>query len=616
MLLEKVNGPSDIKQYDVKQLRTLCAEIRRTLIQTVSRTGGHLASNLGTVELTVALHKVFDCPKDTILFDVGPQCYTHKLLTGRRAAFSTLRQEDGLSGFPKPYESDCDPFIVGHSSTAMSSAIGLARAKLLCGDPSKVIAVVGDGSFAGGMVYEAINNIDDSLKNLIVVLNDNEMSISKSVGSIASYLLQLRTGAAYSNLKKRVQTALERLPLLGPPITHALLTSKSVIRRALYDGTLFEELGFHYLGPVDGHDVGELCRILGNIKELDGPILLHTMTVKGKGYTLAEENPGAYHGVGHFDIEEGNPDISLSDSFSNEFGKALCVEAETDGRICAVTAAMKYGTGLQYFYKKFKERFFDVGIAEQHAVTFCAGLAKGGMHPVFAVYSTFLQRAFDQLSQDVYINNEDVLLAVDRAGLVGDDGETHQGLYDVPLLRLLGGFVVASPSNYDELRHWLRVLMRDSGPRALRYPRGSEDSRVKHYACTGRAWDILEPSAEAKALLITYGREFAEVYEAREALAQQGIPCAVLKLTKILPLSPDAVRTAQAYDTVFFFEESALSGGIGELFGEQLRAAGYHGGYHNVAVGNTIVQQASVVSQLRRFGLDAGSIIKTVGEAF
>ncbi|MEA5051332.1 MAG: 1-deoxy-D-xylulose-5-phosphate synthase [Oscillospiraceae bacterium] len=613
MLLEKIGAPADVKKLNEKQLPALCDEIRGVLIDTVSKTGGHLASNLGTVELTVALHRVFDCPRDDILFDVGHQCYTHKLLTGRQEAFSTLRQENGLSGFPKPYESECDPFIVGHSSTAMSSAIGLARAKLLRGDPSKVIAVVGDGSFAGGMVYEAINSIDENLKNLIVVLNDNSMSISKSVGTIPSYLLRLRTGTAYSNLKKRVQTALEKMPVIGPPIRDALLTSKSFIRRAVYDGTLFEELGFHYLGPVDGHDVLELCRILGNIRNLDGPILLHAITVKGKGYAPAEENPGAYHGVGHFDIEEGNPDISLSDSYSNEFGKALCDLGGTDARICAVTAAMKYGTGLQYFYKKHKERFFDAGIAEQHAATFCAGLAKGGLKPVFAVYSTFLQRAFDQLSQDIYINGADVLLAIDRAGLVGEDGETHQGLYDVALLSVLRGFVCVSPSNYAELRHWLGRLLSESGPRAIRYPRGCEDPRTKDYACSGENFDIIKAESPADTLLVTYGREFAEVAEARRALGERGIRCDILKLTRILPLDGAAVEAALPYRKVCFFEESARAGGLGAQFGEGLFERGFAGSYSLTAVDDPIVQQASVPAQLRRFGLDAGSIAKKVG---
>ena len=614
-ILDGIKKCADVRNLNIKELTSLCGEIREELVDTVSKTGGHLASNLGTVELTVALHKVFRCPKDTIIFDVGHQCYTHKLLTGRKNDFSKLRQKGGISGFPKPAESETDPFVVGHSSKSISSAIGLARAKQYLGDKSKVVAVIGDGSFTGGMVYEAINNIDKTLTNLVVILNDNSMSISKSVGSVARYLLRLRSGVKYSNFKRKVQSALENTPIIGKPIVNAMLKSKSAIRRAMYDGTFFEEMGFHYLGPVDGHNIDELVRILSNIKELDGPILLHTITVKGKGFALAEENPGAYHGVGQFDVEEGNPDISQSDSFSNVFGQKLCKLADKDAKICAVTAAMKYGTGLQYFYKNHKERFFDVGIAEQHAVTFCGGLAKGGMKPVFAVYSTFLQRAFDQLSQDVSMDSLNVMLAVDRAGLVGDDGETHQGLFDVMMLGSLNGFRVASPSNYKELEYWLEKLFHTKGATAIRYPRGKEDERVSEYKISTNDYDLISRSDGASVLIVTYGREFAEALEASEKLNSLGIKCDILKLNLILPLNKDAVISALSYKSVFFFEEGVRRGGLGEEFSDQLCSNNFDGKYKLYAINSPLVSQASVHEQLKENSLDCGSIVKIIQEA-
>ncbi len=612
-ILDRINCCSDVKKLNKKETLQLCDEIRAVLTDTVSKTGGHLASNLGTVELTVALHRVFDCPKDSIIFDVGHQGYTHKLLTGRSKEFSTLRSKNGLSGFPKPSESDCDPFIEGHSSTSISSAIGLARANLIRRNTkSKVLAVIGDGSFSGGMVYEAINNIDKSLTNLVVILNDNSMSISKSVGAVARYLLRLRSGVKYSNFKRSVQTALEKAPIIGKPIVNTLLKSKSAIRRAMYDGTFFEEMGFHYLGPVDGHDLDELVRILKNIKDLEGPILLHVITTKGKGFAPAEENPGAYHGVGQFDLEDGNPDISLADSFSNAFGQKLNRLAQKDSKICAITAAMKYGTGLQYFYKAHKDRFFDVGIAEQHAVTFSAGLAKGGLKPVFAVYSTFLQRAFDQLSQDVSIDSLNVMLAVDRAGLVGEDGETHQGLFDVMMLGSLNGFRVASPCNYNELDYYLEKLINVKGPTAVRYPRGKEDERLHEYKATTNDYDLIKLSDKNDLLFITYGREFAEVYEAAKKLNEDGVCCDVLKLNMILPINKDAVNDSKKYNKVYFFEESARRGGLGEEFSDALYSLGYDGAFKLFAVNTPIVRQASVEEQLAENELDALSIYKNI----
>ena len=450
LYLDTIENPSDLKKLNNKQKIELCQEIREKMIETVSRTGGHLASNLGIVELTVALHSVFDCPKDTLIFDVGHQCYVHKLLTGRNTVFNTLRQKSGIGGFPKPSESEFDSFIEGHASTSISQAIGLAQAKRLSGDNSKTIAVIGDGSLTGGLAFEAMNNIDPHLDNLIVVLNDNSMSISKSVGTVSNYLMRLRTSTNYLNAKKNIKQTLSKIPLIGSSITDFVTASKTALRRSLFGGIIFEELGFNYVGPLDGHDLSELELFFSHIRDSsdNGPVFVHVITKKGKGYIPAEENPGAYHGVGKFDLDRGNPDISLIDSFSNTFGRTLAELSSDDNDICAVTAAMKYATGLQYFSHLHPERFFDVGIAEQHAVTMCSGLSKGGKNPVFAVYSTFLQRAVDQLIHDISLDDINILLAIDRAGLVGEDGETHQGLYDVAILSSIDTFKIVSPCNY------------------------------------------------------------------------------------------------------------------------------------------------------------------------
>lgn len=609
-ILQKINETGDIKQLDTSQLAPLCDEIRHVLIDTVSQNGGHLASNLGVVELTVALHKVFDMPNDSLIFDVGHQSYTHKILTGRKEQFETLRQRDGIAGFPKPSESNCDPFIAGHSSTSLSAAIGLVHAKQFQGDNSKVIAVIGDGAFSNGMVYEAINNLDKSMKNLIVVLNDNSMSISKSVGSVSGYLLRLRTNSGYSRFKKFVQRFLSGIPLIGNWIARGLLNSKSFIRRHLYGGTLFEELGFNYVGTVDGHNLDELLHLLSNVKQMDGPILVHAITVKGKGFALAEENPGAYHGVGQFDLERGNPDISNADSFSNVFGKKLCDIADSDTRICAVTAAMKYATGLHYFYKHHRERFFDVGIAEEHAVTFCSGLACGGMKPVFGVYSTFLQRSFDQLVHDISLSKADVMLAIDRVGLVGDDGETHQGLMDAAMLSAIGTYYVVSPSNYAELEYWTEKLVQMNGPRAIRYPRGNEDERVADYVCTGQDYDLIRMDEHSDCLMVTYGREFSEVLEAAQILKINGIACDILKLNVIAPLNPHAIDIVRGYRKTVFVEEGIEAGGIGEHFLRQLVDKGYKEEFIIRAVSHHGISHATVNQQLEQTGLDSDSLVK------
>ncbi len=611
--LEGIHSPADVKALSPAQLEELCAEIRQFLIRNVSETGGHLSSNLGTVELTVALHHEFSSPTDSIIFDVGHQCYTHKILTGRSALFGGLRRENGLSGFPCPQESPHDPFVEGHANVALSQAIGHAQAKKLRGEPGYVIAVMGDGAFTGGMVYEGINNIA-RLDNLIVILNDNKMSISKNVGAISRYFTRLRTDAGYNRAKRNVQSFLRRVPLVGPAVARGLVWAKGLVRRLIYRSTWFEDMGFAYHGPLDGHDLHRLCEAFANLKGLDRPLFLHIVTIKGKGFAPAEENPGAFHGVPSFDVNSVpvlDPDLSPGNSFSDEFGRALCAAAAQDTRICAVTAAMKYGTGLHYMRKAFPARIFDVGMAEQHAVTFAAGLARGGMRPVVAIYSTFLQRAYDQIIHDVALNHADVLLAIDRAGLVPGDGVTHQGIYDVAFLSQLSEMQIVSPANYAELRFWLlRLLQEESGPRALRYSRGEPTPRLEALGCTGRPYDFVS-RASADTVLVSYGTLFDECLQAQQ---QAQRPPALLKLTVLHPLPPQLAQELCAYQTIVFAEESVPVGSVGQQLSEQLAQAGFRGQLRHLTVSN-IVDHATVAQLRRQQGLDAAGILRTLRQA-
>ena len=613
-ILSKISNPYDLKKLTASEVLALCEEIREQLISVVSENGGHLASNLGVVELTVMLLRCFLPPENSIIFDVGHQTYVYKMLTGRAEEFSSIRKKDGISGFPRPYESEYDLFSTGHSGTALSLAIGLARAKLIDGDNSRIVAVIGDGAFGGGMVYEAMNTISDSsLKNLIVILNDNSMSISKSVGGLAKYLLKLRTDIGYSNTKRMVRNIVRSTPIVGGYLTDTIAKSKALFRRSIYDGRLFEEFGFNYIGPIDGHDIFELNRLFKNIKDFDGPLLVHLKTVKGKGFPEAEANPGAYHGVGRFNPDEGNEDISMTDSFSNVFGKSLAALAGEDERICAITAAMKYATGLNFFKKDFKDRFFDVGIAEEHAVTYAAGLAKGNKRPVFAVYSTFLQRAYDQLFQDIALDKIDVLIAIDRAGLVGEDGETHHGIYDAAFLSAFMNFTVVSPSNYAELEYWLPKIMKISTPKAIRYPRGTEDIRLADYAVTGQTYDCIPAvtGKDADTLIVSYGRIFAETLEAQQLLKKRGISADLIKLNVIFPVDMAAIWQALKYRYILFVEEGIEYGGINEHFLKLLIEREYKGDYEVSAI-TSFVKHGTVAELLKDCGLDARSIEKKV----
>ena len=514
--LNKMNLPADLKKLTLSQCNRLCQDIRKLLIDTVSKNGGHLASNLGTVELSLAVHRVFESPEDKIIWDVGHQAYTHKILTGRAGKFHTLRQENGISGFCRPEESVHDAFISGHSSNSVSAALGIATAMKIQGNPHFTVAVLGDGAFTGGMIYEGLNNAGKSDTNLIVILNHNEMSISKNVGSVAKYLSTMRTKEGYHKTKSIVERTLDKTPVVGNPLKKAIKGSKNVLKNMVLHSTMFEDLGFAFIGPLDGHNVEELEKGLNSAKALHRPVLVHVNTVKGKGYAPAEENPGEYHGVGSFEIATGNPDVVLSDSFSSVFGKELTEIGEQNKNICAVTAAMKYGTGLQYFAKAFPKRFFDVGIAEEHAVTFCGGLASMGMIPVFAVYSSFLQRGYDQLIHDLAICNTHAVIGVDRAGVVGDDGETHQGIFDVSFLTSIPNTTIYSPSCYEELRMCLRkAVFEDSGIVAVRYPRGNDKS---NYSKTQINTSYEYHDNGNGILIVTYGRLYNNVLSACESI--------------------------------------------------------------------------------------------------
>ncbi len=611
-LLGSLKLPEDLKKLDLEQQKALCRELRQRLIQTVSQNGGHLASNLGIVELTVALHTVFAMPKDQIVWDVGHQCYTHKMLTGRLDSFSTVRKEGGISGFPRSTESRYDSFIGGHASTSISAVCGLAKAKTLLKDPHHVVAVIGDGAFTGGMVYEGLNNAGRSGDRIIIVLNDNNMSISKNVGSLARYLANKRATDGYLYLKDRVEETLDHIPLLGESVSNVLKSSKTLLRQALLHSNMFEDFGFDYLGPVDGHNLPLLVQVLNRAKELNKPVVVHVNTVKGKGYAFAEKNPAQFHGVGSFDCASGKMK-SPSENFSSVFGNRLVELARKDSKICAITAAMQSGTGLQPFANEFssKGRFFDVGIAEEHAVTFACGLAAGGMTPIFAVYSTFLQRGYDQLIHDASIEPRHVVLAVDRAGIVGDDGETHQGLFDAAFLSQLPGSAVYSPATYQDLYYALdRALYAEKGLAAVRYPRGAQ-IRIADWLnySTG---DYFHYKNGGNILIVTYGREFAQAQAAVKLLQEQGKKADLLKLNRIWPIPPECIGLAKRYRSILFVEEGVEHGGIGEHFLAALAERQYRGNMTFHGIQHPFVPQMEYERALEYCRLDAQSLANQI----
>lgn len=609
-LLDKVNSPKDIKKLNIDELNELCSDIRKMLIETVSKNGGHLASNLGVVELTVALHKVFNSPVDQIVFDVGHQCYTHKILTGRKDSFSTLRTEGGISGFTRPVESEHDIFSSGHSSTSISAAIGLAKAKQIKGEKGKVIAVIGDGALTGGMAYEALNNCANENSNLVVILNDNNMSISKNVGSMAKNLTTIRTSPRYVTFKSKIQRGLAKIPKVGGQISRTFTYINAKIRKKIYHSTVFEDLGFRYYGPIDGHDLDALIDVLNVAKAHNHSVLINVNTVKGKGYNPAEKNPTQFHGIGKFNIETGEPKHS-GRSFSSTFGDTMCKFAENDGRICCVTAAMTEGTGLLEFSHKFPKRFFDVGIAEQHAVTFSSGLARNGMIPVFAVYSTFLQRSYDQLIHDVAMQNLKVIFGIDRAGFVGEDGESHQGVFDTSFINSVIGLTVYAPSFYEELEAmFYEAIYKCSGAVAIRYPRGNEWYKPDDYKYVHQSYTVFG-NRDSKKCLVTYGRLFSECYKAYQQLDD----VFVIKLNRIKPIDEAVIDELNDCKEIFFYEESIKSGSVGEIFASMLEEQGIAAKFKHIAVDDEFIKQASVESQIKHYKMDSESIIKELTEA-
>ncbi|WP_041458852.1 1-deoxy-D-xylulose-5-phosphate synthase [Ammonifex degensii] len=614
-VLARVNTPEDLKALSLAELEELAAELREFIINTVAHTGGHLAPNLGVVELTLALYRVFDFPRDKIIWDVGHQCYVHKIITGRKERFGTLRQLGGVSGFPSREESPYDIFGTGHASTSISAALGLAKARDLAGDHYAVVAVIGDGALTGGMALEALNHAGHLQTDLIVVLNDNEMSISKNVGALANYLSRLRSDPAYRRLQEEFESLTSRLPGFGPRLRDFLSRLKGSVKYLVVPGMFFEELGFTYLGPVDGHHLPTLLRILERARALKGPVLVHVVTRKGKGYKPAEEDPDLYHGVGPFNPETGELYSSSLPTYTEIFGRTLVRLAEEDPRIVAITAAMPSGTGLKLFAQRFPHRFFDVGIAEQHAVTFAAGLAVGGYRPVVAIYSTFLQRAYDQIIHDVCLQRLPVVFALDRAGIVGEDGATHQGLFDLAYLRSIPHMVVMAPADENELQHMLKTALTHEGPIALRYPRGTG------LGVTLDADPRPLPIGQGVVLregrdvtLIAIGNMVPRALKAAEELAAQGISAAVINARFVKPLDIELIlRYAKRTRWVVTIEEGILAGGFGSAVAECLTSHGLgEVKITRLGIEDTFVEHGHPEELRKKYGLDVQGIVRAV----
>ena len=614
MLLERIEKENDIKELNMEELDQLAGEIREFLIQKISLTGGHLASNLGVVELTIAMHRVFTLPKDKMIWDVGHQSYTHKILTGRRAGFDALRKYGGMSGFPKRKESPCDAFDTGHSSTSISAGLGYVEARDLKGEDYSVISVIGDGAMTGGMAYEALNNAAHLKTNFIIVLNDNYMSISENVGGMSNYLAQLRTADFYTGLKKGVTNALHKIPTVGDHMIEQIRRTKSSIKQLVVPGMLFEDMGITYLGPIPGHDISMLCRAFREAKKVEGPVLLHVLTQKGKGYAPAEKDPSRFHGTGPFDISTGEPLQKASkDTYTDIFSKVICDIGKHDPNVAVITAAMADGTGLSAFARYFPKRFFDVGIAEGHGVTFAAGLAAGGMHPVFAVYSSFLQRGYDQLIHDVGLQNLPVVLAVDRAGLVGSDGETHQGIFDLSYLGGIPNMTVISPKNRWELADMLRFAVQFDGPVAIRYPRGTAyDGYEKYRApiCYGKSEVIYEEEGIA---LISVGHMFEEAEKTRRSIKKIGYNCSLINARFVKPLDGEMIdELSKTHRLIVTIEENILCGGFGERVSDYVLKNHIPVQVLSLALPDDYIEHGSVDLLRREVLLDADSMTKRI----
>ena len=618
-LLDKINSPADVKKLSDEQLKQLAAEIRQLLIKVISHTGGHLAPNLGVVELTLALHKVFTTPQDKLVFDVGHQAYIHKIITGRREQFPTLRQYGGLSGFPKRCESEHDAFGTGHSSTSISAALGMAAARDLQGEDYNVVAIIGDGSMTGGMAFEALNNAGTLHKKMVVVLNDNEMSISKNVGAMSDYLYHLRTGETYNKIKNDIEGWLKNMEF-GTDVLKAIRRLKGSVKYLMVPTSIFEELGFTYLGPVDGHDIHGLIEVLQAAKKIDGPVMVHVLTKKGKGYKPAEESPNKFHGTGPFEIATGkkitNPAAPIS--YTEVFGKTITGLADSDKKIVGLTAAMPDGTGLNIFAQAHPDRFFDVGIAEQHAVTAAAGMAAAGMKPVTAIYSTFMQRAYDSILHDICMQKLHVTMCLDRAGLVGDDGYTHHGVFDYAYLRSIPNMTIMAPKDENELRHMLKTALSFNGPISVRYPRGS-----------GVGVGITEPMQElpiGKAEVLREGKELCfwaigsmvqSAVQAADKLKEQGIDAGVVNMRFAKPLDKDLlIEHAKRYGKIVTLEEGVLAGGVGSEVLEILDDAGLlqQCAVLRLGIPDEFVTHGDKKLLFRDLGLDTDAIVQKAAE--
>lgn len=611
MILDKINGPEDIKKLNKQELDVLSQEIRDFLLEKISTIGGHLASNLGVVELTMAIYLAFDLPKDKVVWDVGHQSYTHKILSGRKAAFDELRQFGGISGFPKRKESPCDAFDTGHSSTSISAGLGLAQARDVLGEDHYVVSVIGDGALTGGMAYEALNNAARMEKNFIIILNDNNMSISENVGGMSTYLSSIRTGEGYLDLKKHVTNVLSRVPVVGDSIIEKISRTKNGIKQLLIPGMLFENMGITYLGPIDGHNTKALTRAFREAKKLNHTVLVHVITQKGKGYSFAEKNPSRFHGVEPFDILTGESKKEKKNpSYTDVFSKTICRLAEADEKIVAVTAAMPDGTGLKRFAKQFPNRFFDVGIAEQHAVTSAAGMAAGGLKPVVAVYSSFLQRGFDQVLHDVCIQNLPVVFAVDRAGLVGSDGETHQGIFDYSFLTAIPSMSVFAPKNLWELMDGMEFALSYGAPIAVRYPRGEAYQGLKEFRSPiefGKGEMLYK---EKDIALLAVGSMVSTGEHVREKLKADGWNCTLANGRFIKPFDKELVDSlAKDHWLMVTMEENVLQGGYGLNITNYIHENYPHIKVVNIALPDSYVEHGNVSLLRKGLGIDSDSII-------
>ncbi|MCI8669915.1 MAG: 1-deoxy-D-xylulose-5-phosphate synthase [Lachnospiraceae bacterium] len=614
MILEKINKVNDIKDIPKEEYSELAAEIRNFLIEKISRNGGHLASNLGVVELTMALHLALELPTDKIIFDVGHQAYTHKLLTGRRDAFNELRVYGGMSGFPKRRENECDCFDTGHSSTSISAGLGMVVGKQLSGEPGTVVSVIGDGALTGGMAFEGLNNAAQLKRNFIIILNDNNMSISENVGGMSGYLSTMRAGEAYNDLKSGVVDTLNKIPVVGDKLVSQIRKTKSGIKQLVIPGMLFENMGITYLGPVDGHNISRMVSLIKEAKRLDHPVLIHVMTKKGKGYVPAEKHPSMFHGVEPFNRETGHPITKKEKpTYTDVFSKAIVRLAEQDEKITAVTAAMPDGTGLKKFAGLYPERFFDVGIAEEHAVTYAAGLAMSGLKPFVAVYSSFLQRAYDQILHDVCIQDLPVTFMVDRAGLVGSDGETHQGIFDLSYLSSIPNMNILAPMNKYELADAVKFAAGFNHPLAIRYPRGTAFDGLKEYRTPMRYGKSLLLYEEKDIALLAAGAMTETAITVRQQLKQQGYSVSVVNARFIKPVDEEMIEyLARNHKLLVTLEENVLSGGFGEHVLRIVSTMNLKIKVLPVAIPNVYVEHGNLQILKKETGIDADSITRKI----